>query len=231
VRRYVTLAVLALCSAATTGTHASDWSYEIIPFVWAASLDGREGVNGSNADVSASFKDLLEFVNVGASMRFTARREPVDWFGEASYVELEDNIGTPAGTLRVRSAQTYGELGLSYEINSTVALYGGLRFQQLDTRLNIPGAQFSDSKSWVDGIAGVRWTPVISDHWVGWARADLGAGGSNLVWLAEAGVGYRWGRSWGAYLAYRVLDTDYEQGGFLYDVRQQGLMIGFGIRF
>jgi hypothetical protein len=48
---------------------------------------------------------------------------------------------------------------------------------------------------------------------------------------SAAGAGYRWGTRWGTYLAYRLLDTDYENGGFLYDVRQEGVLFGFGIRF
>jgi hypothetical protein len=230
VRRHASLAALALC--VTTHTHAAEeWSYEIIPFIWAAGIDGREGVNGSITDVSASFDDLLEFVNVGAAMRVNARRPPVGWFGEASFVELEDTIGTPQGTVRVKSSQTYAEGGISYEFNSAFALYGGLRFQQLDTRIDTTAEHASDTRDWIDGIVGARWTPVVSDHWIAWARADAGGGSSDLVWLAEAGAGYRWTQRWAAYLAYRLLDTDYEHGGFLYDVRQQGLMLGFGARF
>lgn len=229
-RRYASLAVLALC--ATTDTRAAEeWSYEIIPFLWAAGIDGREGVNGSVADVSASFEDLLEFVNIGAAMRVSARRPPVGWFGEASFVELEDTVGTSLGTVRVKSSQTFAEGGLSYEFNSALAVYGGLRFQSLDTRIDTASEHLGETKDWIDAIVGARWTPIVSDHWVAWTRTDIGGGSSDLVWLAEGGVGYRWTQRWGAYLAYRLLDTDYEQGGFLYDVRQQGLMLGFGARF
>jgi hypothetical protein len=230
VLRYASLGFLALCAATATRA-AEDWSYEIVPFLWAAGIDGREGVNGSVAEVSASFQELLDLVNIGGAMRFTAHRPPVGWFGEASFVELEDTVDSALGSTRIKSSQTYGEGGLSYEFDSALALYGGLRFQQLDTRIDTTAAHQSDTKDWIDAIVGVRWTPVSADHWIAWARADAGGGSSDLVWLAEAGGGYRWTERWGAYLAYRLLDTDYEHGGFLYDVRQQGLMLGFGARF
>ena len=221
------LGALATCSA-----HAQDkWSYEMSPFLWAAGIDGREGSNGLVADVDASFKDLVDFVNVGAALRIVARRPPLGWFGEASYVELKDDVPVASGTLRLKSTQTFAEGGLVYEFNSAFAVYGGLRYQDLDTKLEFASGRTSQSENWVDGMVGVRWTPLVSDTWYAWARADVGGGSSDHVWLAEAGGGYRWGSRWGAYLAYRVLDTDYEHGGFVYDIQQSGLLFGFGIRF
>jgi hypothetical protein len=227
------IAIVALLAAfAVRDVYAEEqWSYEMIPFLWAAGIDGHEGIGGNSSAVDASFQDLIDFVNVGASMRVMARRPPVGWFGEASYVELEVDTPTPLGTVRTNATSTIAEGGLSYELNSALALYGGVRYQEADTKLQFPNNRFSDNQGWVDAIVGARWTPVVSDNWVVWARADIGGGSSDLVWLAEAGGGYRWGSRWGAYVAYRVLDTDYHNGGFLYDIRQSGLMLGFGIRF
>jgi hypothetical protein len=39
-------------------------------------------------------QDSVGAVNVGASKRVFARRLPVSWFGEASYVELESDFDT-----------------------------------------------------------------------------------------------------------------------------------------
>jgi hypothetical protein len=33
------------------------------------------------------------------------------------------------------------------------------------------------------------------------------------------------------YLSYRVLDTDYDRDNFLYNLRLQGLLLGFGAKF
>jgi hypothetical protein len=106
-----------------------------------------------------------------------------------------------------------------------------VRFQDLGSVLEAPSARLESDRSWVDGVGGVRWTPVSTEHWSMWVRADVGGGGSKLVWLAEAGGGYHWGSRWSAYLAYRTLDTDYEHNGFVYDMRLSGLLLGFGVRF
>ena len=217
---------------AASEVHAQEkWSYEMVPFLWAAGIDGREGVGNAVVDVDASFKDLVDFVNIGAALRMSARRPPVGWFAEASYVELEADADTAIGAVRTRSTQTFAEGGLSYDFNSALAVYAGLRYQQLDTVLEFPSLRREGEESWVDGIVGARWTPIVSDNWVAWVRGDVGGGSSDLVWLAEAGGGYRWGSRWAAYLAYRVLDTDYEHNGFVYDMQQSGLLFGFGVRF
>ena len=158
---------------------------------------------------------------------------PLSWYLEASYVELEASGGSPAtGSVRLELGQTYGEGGLRYDINDQIAIYGGVRYQELDTEIDIvPLGSARGSQDWVDGFAGARWMPIRSPTWLAWVRADAGAGGSDLTWLAEAGAGYRFGYRWGAYIVYRVLDTDYESGRFVYDVRQSGLAFGFGLRF
>jgi hypothetical protein len=227
-----TSALLGVCAIPVTASAQEDWTYEVSPFLWAAGLDGRVEVGGAGTDVDEKFSDLLEFVDIGLALRIVARRPPVGWFGEASYVKLKDDATTPTlGPIRVDSTQTYAEGGVLYEFNSAFALYGGLRYQSLETELSTTGVHLDQTEDWIDGIVGARWTPLVSDFWVLWARGDVGGGGSDLVWLAEVGGGYRWNSTWGAYLAYRVLDTDYKHSGFVYDMKQSGLLFGFGYRF
>jgi hypothetical protein len=206
-----------------------------MPYLWTAGIEGREGVGGYTADVSASFKDLLDFVNIGAALRVTGSKAPFGWYGEASYVGLEDDVHTPLGGLRVKSSQTLAELGASYDLNLDLVpglgVYAGLRYQNQDAVLEGANFRRDGSRGWVDGLVGVKWMPLQTEHWSAWVRADVGTGGSNLVWLAEAGGGFHWGSRWSAYLSYRVLDTDYNSDGFLYDVRLSGFLLGFGVRF
>jgi hypothetical protein len=234
-RSVVTAAVFAgMAGSLVAGTaRAQDtWTYEMSPFLWAAGLEGREGFGIAVADVDAEFKDLIEFVDIGLALRIMARRPPVGWFGEASYVKVKDDADTAIlGPIRFDSTQTFAEGGILYELSSAFAVYGGLRFQSLEMEISTTVAHLDEKEEWIDGIVGARWTPLVSDAWVLWARGDVGGGSSDLVWLAEVGGGYRWDTTWGAYLAYRVLDTDYEHSGFVYDIKQSGLLFGFGYRF
>lgn len=232
-RRIVAVAtLLVLCSISSRGVFAQEkWQYEVVPYLWQSSLDGREGIGGTVEDVDAKFSDLVDFVNVGGSLRLVARRPPLGWYAEASYVQLGDDVSTAIGAVKITSDAVFAEAGLSYDFTSAFAVYGGLRYQQSDLSIQNPSSRLREKQGWIDAVAGVRWTALTGEHWVAWIRADAGAGSSDLVWLAEAGAGYRWGTRWGAYLSYRLLDTDYENGGFVYDLRQEGLLLGFGIRF
>ncbi len=219
-------ALVSLCG--TRGTNAEPWTYEAAPFLWAAGLDGRVSFNGPPVDVAASFEDLVDFANVGAAMRVTARRPPVGWFAEASWIETQNHVATGLLT----TVQTMAEGGLIYEFDAALAMYGGVRYQSVEGTLDFsPSGRSRHSEEWLDGLVGARWTPLTSQNWVIWARGDVGAGSSDLVWLLEAGGGYRWDVRWAAYMAYRVLDTDYGHTGFLYDVQQSGLLLGFGFRY
>jgi hypothetical protein len=221
-----------LLSLAVYGARAQDeWSYEVTPFLWAASLDGRVSFSGAPVEVAATFQDLVDLADIGAAMRITAHRPPVGWYGEASWIETTNPVASSSGTVALNTTQTFAEAGLLYEVNPAFAVYGGLRYQDIDSKLDTSAERTEKSEAWIDGIVGARWTPLTSENWVAWGRADIGGGGSDLVWLAEVGGGYRWGTSWGAYVAYRILDTDYEHATFLYDVQQSGLLLGFGFRY
>ncbi len=59
-----------------------------------------------------------------------------------------------------------------------------------------------------------------------------GAGvGSDITWDAMGGLGYQWTESFSTVLGYRALGVDYKNNGFVYDVIQQGVILGGVFRF
>ena len=94
------------------------------------------------------------------------------------------------------------------------------------------GRSFSDGATWVDGLVGVRgnysFTPQF--YLTGWAL--VGAGEADIDWDVAGGVGYRINDRFSATLGYRALGVDYSNDdGFLFDVVQQGPIMGLTIRF
>lgn len=206
------------------------WNFEIVPFVWASGLNGQQSIGDVTANVDAAFGDLFDFVNIGGWLRFSAHREPWSLYGEVAYVELEEDGIGPLGNTEVAITQTIAEAGVSYWFSDVFSVYGAVRYQDLDSEIGIGSSAAEDKQSWADGVIGVQLTPIASDHWLVWMRGDAGAGSSDLVWLAEAGVGYSWDDPYAVYFAYRLLDTDYRNDNFAYDMRQAGFMFGFGFR-
>ena len=54
---------------------------------------------------------------------------------------------------------------------------------------------------------------------------------SDLMWDASLNLGYQWTKGFATTIGYRYLDVDYEKNGFLYDVAQDGLILGLSWRF
>ncbi|HEX5790843.1 MAG TPA: hypothetical protein VFY13_06795, partial [Luteolibacter sp.] len=62
---------------------------------------------------------------------------------------------------------------------------------------------------------------------------DIGGFGvsSDSTWQALAGLGYHLDDSSSVWLGYRGIGTDYQDGGFGYDVISHGLLLGYECRF
>jgi hypothetical protein len=50
-------------------------------------------------------------------------------------------------------------------------------------------------------------------------------------WDANINLGYQWTQGFSSTIGYRYLDVDYADDGFLYDVAQDGLVLGLSWRF
>jgi opacity protein-like surface antigen len=200
--------------------------------IWASGLEGRESVGPVGVNVDASARDLLEFVDVGGGVRYTAERESIQWFIEASYVELSDSAGFASLSATVELGQMIAEGGMSFTLSPQFALYGGARYQSLDLEIvTSPQRRVAQETDWIDAIGGFRWTPFTLGQWTAWLRGDVGAGGSDFQWLAEVGVKWQFASAWSAQVAYRTLDVDYQSGAFAYDMRQSGLVLGLSANF
>jgi hypothetical protein len=183
---------MALGSAhAQTSDSPDKWRYEVMPYLWGAGIEGREGVGGVTADVSASARDLVDFVNIGASVRISGSKSPFGWYGEASYVGLQDDVHTAAfGDIRVKSSQTLAELELSLDILPPLGLsvYVGARYQDQNAVLQALGLRRDGDRSWVDGLAGVKWTLPSSSSigQRGLEPTSAQAGPTSYGWLKSA---------------------------------------------
>ena len=226
------LAAVLLAAAGIQGVRAEErWNFELVPFVWTSALEGQQRIGDVSVDVEASYREILDLANVGGSLRFSAHHLPWSLFGEVSYLELEQDGVGPAGTLQLGVTQTLAEAGIGFWLSDHVQVYGGARYQDVDNEIGLGTGTSSIGDSWVDGMLGLQLAPVASDHWLLWIRGDAGTGGSDLTWLFEAGAAYSWDDPYAIYCAYRMLDTDFQNDNFEYDMRQSGFLFGFGFRF
>jgi hypothetical protein len=222
------VAVLFVAAFHAAPASAEKWEFHIAPYLWTAGQSGSLQVGPVSGDVDASFGDVVGFVDWNFAAHFEARNPQWGLFADTFYVKLGDSANLPVGTIGGDIKNRILEGGVSYRFTDSMEGIAGVRNQDYELKLTLPApiGAFSRDKNWTDGFVGVRWIPVQTDKWTVWLRGDVGAGGSDLVWLASFGVFYHLNKTVSLGAGYRYLDTDYDKDGFKWNVATHGLLLG-----
>ncbi|WEX77480.1 hypothetical protein PYH37_002278 [Sinorhizobium numidicum] len=226
-------------------TTENGWTFSFAPYFWAAGLSGDVAQFGlPKAHVDASFSDIFDHLDFGAMAIGEARYGPYSIFGDVMYTKISGQAGTPRGILATDvelSSETFaGLLGAGYAIfedgSARLDVVGGLRVWSVESELSfrggiLDGRSRTDDATWVDGLAGFRGTYALTPeiYLTGWGL--VGAGGADLDWDVAAAIGYRFSDTVSAVAGYRALGVDYSNDGFVFDVVQQGPILGLVVRF
>ncbi len=230
------------------------WHFKLAPYIWVPAQDGDITVKGNSVPVDLSVADTFDTVtdnfNLGLTLRGEVTRKEWSILADIMYLSLEvDDVPLESGPTSVRQDQGIFEFAAAYEVTSgsfsndsgehakfSFAPLAGVRIHYLSLELEPSGAaEVSRDKGWVDAFVGFRTSVSFTDSFSVFARADVGAGGSDFTWNALAGVEYRF-NSWGSLVAgYRGLDLDYSDGSgpgqFSYDMLLHGPFVGMEVRF
>jgi hypothetical protein len=113
----------------------------------------------------------------------------------------------------------------------------GFRYWHLRNKLRLdpgtlPGFSSDGSQNFVDPVLGARFRLNLQKGWFATLKGDVGGfgAGSELSWQIYSGVGKEFKQKYSLVLAYRRLDVDYRNNGFLFDTKMNGVMLGFAIR-
>ncbi|MGE0281877.1 MAG: hypothetical protein AB7P20_14860 [Rhizobiaceae bacterium] len=237
--------LIAATAPESTPPVEEGWTYSITPYFWAAGLSGQTSqFNLPVVDIDADFGDIFDNLDFATMLIGEARNGPYSLFGDLMYTKLSSGAATPLGiaatSVDVDTSSFAGLAGAGYSVLDGPAgrldVVGAVRVWSVDTEISFNGAFLdgqtrSDSATWVDGLAGVRGTYVFTPslYAVGWGL--VGAGGADIDWDVMAGIGYNINETFSATLGYRALGVDYSKDGFLFDVVQQGPILGLTIRF
>lgn len=221
------------------------WALSVTPYFWAAGLSGVTAQFGlPTIDIDANFGDVFDNLDFAAMAVAEARNGRYSIFGDLIYTKLSAGSATPRGILATRvdveTEAFAGLVGAGYSVidspSGRVDVVGGVRVWSVDTNISFSGAFLdgrarSDGATWVDGLVGVRGNLAVTPrvYAMGWAL--VGAGQADLDWDLAAGLGYRINDTFSATLGYRALGVDYSDDGFLFDVVQQGPILGLTVKF
>lgn len=241
------LAAAALFASSVRPAAAQEWEYQATVYAWLSGLDGTIAATplGGGVPVSASFSDLAGFLDFAAAGHFEAQNPKFVLIGDVNYVGLGSDRdaeieGEPV-SIELDYDQWIFELGGGYRISPEfdLLLVGRLYSQDLgQTQVAGEGTTADETKhSWADVYLGARWRKLLGDHWWLSIRGDVGTGGSDFAWFANAGFGYRFSDLVSLGLAYRILSLDYETGSvpggdyYRYDVALNGLGLALVFTF
>jgi hypothetical protein len=125
-------------AVAPVSPDVSDWSFRLEPYAWLTGLDGSTGVGPLVTEISPSFSDIFENLEMAAALQFEARNGRWGFIADGFYAKLGDS-GTPPGPLYdsidVDIKQFIGELAVAYRVyespSAFVDIYGGIRYNDL----------------------------------------------------------------------------------------------------
>ena len=228
---------------------ADDWRFQATIYGWATGLNGNVGVRGlPPASVDVSAIDALKNLDGALMGSFFAQKDKWSFLFDLIYADLSQ--GATFGPLAATSAnlsmtqvivQGVAAYQLPLGLPDNVALSGtlGFRYQHLssDFSLSNPftplGVDVSGTKEWIDPTVGLFLQYKIDEKWFVNALADVGGFGvsSNITAQGFASLGYMWTPAVSTALGYRAIYTDYEDGGFVYDVTQHGVFMSLAYHF
>jgi len=210
-----------------------------------AGLHGTSGTPNRTIQVQESFGDIfhsLKFALIGV---VEARKNKLVVLADTEYVSLEDDRATPGplfGGVNAKFKIFIFDPEVGYRVyenpdtGSSLDVLGGARVWHLSTDFTftpgiLAGTQVDASRTWVDGVGGVRGKVALSKKTFVTARADMGGGGSKFTYQLFGGFGYSIKPNIALIGGYRVLDVNYEKKGFVYNTNQRGPIVGLGFKF
>lgn len=223
---------------------ADDWSTLISPYIWFAGMEGDlsvvPGVSAARIDVSPT--DALNGTEASFMLMFEARKRRHGVLLDIFYSDvLQENSSTGSGGPEWKASvkDTLVTVGYTYEAysadNQVVDVIAGFRYWEVDTRFSTraghgaPGSTtVHNSKSWLDPAVGVKAKYRLgqSRFYIACFMGGGAGGGSDSFYDLTANIGYQISDSIVTSIGYRVFDVDYVKDSFVYDVKQEGWLMG-----
>jgi hypothetical protein len=120
---------------------------------------------------------------------------------------------------------------------ATLDALGGLRYHRIASNQEIIStggtSKQQQSWAWIDPFIGVRYFHDLSPKWQLGGRLDIGGFGvgSHFTWNLLTALEYRFSRKRSLMLGWRILDQNYDEENFAWDVRMSGPFLAWRTHF
>ena len=242
-------ALLLACPVDGKADTDGGWQFHLAPYAWLAGQKGtiatQPGLPAAGVDIDF-YDDIVGNINGALLLAGEARKGELGVVFDVAYTDIEDDDVTSGPFYSSLNSRTKtwmvsaaGFYRLMQQDRAFLDGLVGLRYWSVDSSLKfgagiLPATERSNREDWVDPFIGIKGlTPIgSSDFFINGALALGGFGvGSDFMWDAMLNLGYQWTATFSTTLGYRYLDVDYDEDDFLYDVYQDGLVVGLSWRF
>ncbi|MDF2376031.1 MAG: DUF481 domain-containing protein [Verrucomicrobiales bacterium] len=227
-------------SPAVDYVQESDWSFEFMPYLWAAGVEGTTSIGNLTSTYTYDFDELISDLDMTTMFVGGFKYKRLGFLTDFQYLKVSPGRPTRGpvfGDVNLTLEQTSLALLGSYDLIAadrfTLSVLGGARYLNVDTTLSVtPGlaggfSRRSSSQSW-DPVGGLRAKYFLNDEWFLSAYGDYGSGDSDETWQAYGGVGYIINENWHASLGYRVLSYSTSGPRMSSTSDTSGIFLGFG---
>lgn len=233
-------------SAPFTAVADSDtWQFSGGPYLWGAGIRGDVGNRSTGSTfMKTDFADIVRNLNVAVMAMGEARKGPYSLLVDLMYIETTTRSDLPADSgaehLDIDSKSFTGFVGGSYTVlgneTSRLDVAGGVRAWYSGSTLSLHdgpagGLSGSDHATWADALAGLRGQVVLSDRFWLSSWGLVGGGQAREDWDVAVLAGWDFMPGFSAVAGYRAMGVDYRHNGFVYDIVQQGPLLGVSGRF
>lgn len=250
-RRIARVAALAVAAwpglSLTAQAQDNDTDVLLTGYLFASALDGRASVTSNlpPAAVDLSFRDVLDDLDFGLMSAIEVRSGKWGFVGDLMYSKVSPAGSVPttpplSAELEQRSLTLQGTVyyRVHQDAKVTVDLGAGLRYWSVDNSgsvalVGLPPAAFADAESWVDPVIAARMNAKLGGAWSVTLAADYGGfgTGSEETWQLLGTLNWQTSDRVTLRAGYRVLSVDYQDNGFVYDIRMSGPVVGLTYRF
>lgn len=240
---------MRVVSAQTPVVPASTgWQFSVSPYFWMAGIKGDVGAfsNLPPSSIDVGFGDIFSHLN--GPTAFVAGEAWSGRFGilaDVQYLMIKADATTPGplfGSAMLKQWNFNSTVAGAYRFvdssTASVDALAGVRIFHIENQIDLSGGLLpprsnSIGDTWATPVIGGRLTLPFANGFLFNAYADVGGFGisSDWTWQVYGGMGYRFKNWLSLYAGYRYLDVRHRNGGFLYDVSQQGPLVSVQFSF
>jgi len=232
--------LLWLLTAGLPASAEDNWSFDVTPYLWVASVDAETSVPQAPSSASSEFDTSI---SAGLMLAAQAHYRSFGVFADFAWLRLDTDAVSPGPAFssgNLESDFIHSTVALSYRLplegKFHVELLAGARIWNVSEELSyqsgtLTGFNVSGDKTWVNPAVGADLRYDLGKRWSLIAKGFVGGTGSDLGWEVMGAVAYRFTDWCSAAAGYRFLREDYSNDGFNFNTDVKGFILGVGFHF